>query len=132
MIHEQLEELTRQPLLAVLATVNPDGTPQATPLWYHYDGRTFNTTSFAHRVKVRNIRKNPKVSLVIVDTANYGKELIVRGTAELVEDGVPEATLRNAVRYLGEEKGRAEAAELTAGGPRVIIRITPERIVHGE
>ena len=35
---DQLDELTREPLLAVLSTVNPDGTPQATPLWYHYDG----------------------------------------------------------------------------------------------
>ena len=113
----------------MLATVNPDGSPQATPVWYDYDGEYFNTTAFAHRVKVRNIKRDPRVTLVIVDTANYNKELIVRGTAELVTEGVPEATLRNAVRYMGEERGNVEAAALTAGGPRVIIRVTPERII---
>ena len=125
---EHLEELTKQPLLGILATVNPDGTPQATPLWYHYDGEAFVTTCFAHRVKVRNIKQNPAVTLVVVDSANNGRGLIVRGTAELIEDSVPEATLRNAVRYLGEARGKAMAAELTAGGPRYIVRIKPERV----
>lgn len=42
--HEQLKQITDRPLLAVLATVNPSGTPQATPLWYHYDGEHFVVT----------------------------------------------------------------------------------------
>ncbi len=127
---QELKRTTDEPLLAVLATVNPDGTPQATPLWYHYDGEAFVTTAFTSRVKVRNIKANPNVCLVIVDSANNGKGLIVWGQAGLVQDGVPEATLRNAVRYVGEERGPAAAADLTAEGPRVIIRITPERIIY--
>ena len=129
---EKLKEITDEPLLAVLATLNPDGTPQATPLWYHYDGQAFITTSFTHRTKVRNIKRNPNVTLVIVDSAHNGKGLIVRGKAELIDEGVVEATLRNAIRYQGEEKGKAQAAELTAGGPRYIIRVTPDRIIYDE
>ena len=129
---KQLEELTKQPLLAVLSTVNPDGTPQATPVWYHYDGEAFVTTCFTHRIKVRNIRENPAVTLVVVDTVNADWDLIVRGTAELVEDGVPEATLKNAIRYLGEERGKKVAAELTAAGPRYMVKITPSRIFQTE
>ena len=127
---EQLGEFTEKPLLAVLSTVNPDGSPQATPLWYHYDGEYFNITSFASRVKVRNIRRNPKVSLVVVDTASRGGQgLIVNGAARLIEVGVPEATLRNAIRYLGEDKGKAMAKQLTETAPRVLIRVTPERML---
>ena len=129
--NEQLEQFTAKPLLGILATVNPDGSPQATPVWYSYDGRHFNTTAFTHRVKVRNIRANPRVSIVVVDTASYGEPLIVNGTAELVENGVAEATVTNAIRYSGEERGRASAADLTAAGPRVLIRITPERLIYG-
>ena len=69
---EKLQEITGPTLLGVLATVNPDGTSQATPIWYDYDGQAFNVTSFANRVKVRNIRRNPSVSLVVVDTISYG------------------------------------------------------------
>ena len=112
----ELREFTEKPLLAVLSTVNPDGSPQATPLWHHYDGEQFNMTAFTTRVKVRNIRRNPKVSLVVVDTARRGGQgLVVNGTAVLIEVGVPEATLRNAIRYLGEGQGHGQAADRDRG-----------------
>lgn len=126
---EQLMEVTSPPLLGILATVNPDGTPQATPIWYEYDGEAFIVTSFANRVKVRNLRLNPKVSLVIVDTVTYGEPLTVYGTAQIIERGAQQATLRCAIRYQGERLGRTSAAHM-AGRPRVIIRITPERILY--
>ena len=78
---EKLKEITEKPLLAVLATVNPSGTPQATPLWYHDDDEYFKTTCFSHRVKVRNIRQNPNVVLVVVDTGNNEVGMIVRDNA---------------------------------------------------
>ncbi len=131
MTREELSEITRPPILGVLATVNPDGSPQATPIWYYYDGEHFNVTCYNHRVKARNIRRDPRVTLVVVDTANIGEPLIVNGTAELVEEGAAEATERVAIRYEGEEAGRVSAAGLNAAGPRLIIRITPDRIRYG-
>ena len=128
---EQLAKITKPPVLGILTTVNPDGSPQATPLWYYYDGEYFNITAYPHRVKVRNIRRDPRVTLVVVDTANYGDPLIVSGAAEIVEEGAAEATERVAIRYEGEHAGRESAARLNARGQRVIIRITPERIRHG-
>ena len=70
--------------------------------------------------------------MVIVDTVNNGHGLIIRGKAELVEEGAEEATVVNGVRYLGEERGRKSAAELNAMGARVIIRIKPEKIIYGD
>ncbi len=129
---EKLKEITDEPLLAVLATVDPGGTPQATPLWYHYDGEYFNTTCFTHRVKVRNIKQNPNVVMVIVDTINNGWGLIVRGKADLVEEGAEDATVVNGVRYLGEGRGQRSATDLNAMGNRVITRIKPEKIIYGD
>jgi len=126
---EHLAQLTRRPLLAVLSTVNPDGSPQSTPVWYEFDSEAFVVTSFANRVKVRNLRRNPVASLVIVDTAGYGEPLTVGGSAEVIEEDAQEATLRGAIRYQGEERGRVSAAHM-AGQPRVIIRITPERVLY--
>ena len=134
---DELTAFTQKPLLAVITTVNPDGSPQATPVWYDYDGETFWFTSHSGRVKVRNIRRNPKVSLVVVDTSGYGTPLIVSGTAEIVEEGAQDATERVSIRYEGEEKGRASAQSLaqyaqSIGRHRVIVRITPQRIIYGE
>jgi PPOX class probable F420-dependent enzyme len=129
---EKLKEITDRPVLAVLATVSPTGAPQATPLWYHYDGEYFKTTCFTHRAKVRNIMQNPQVVMVIVDTLNNGQGLIVRGKAELLDEGAEEATTVNGVRYLGEKRGRISASELNAMGSRVIIRIKPDKIIYGD
>ena len=128
---ERLAEITEPPVLGILTTVNPDGSPQATPIWYYYDGEHFNVTCYDHRVKARNIKRDPRVTLVVVDTANYGDPLIVSGAAVLVEEGAAEATERVAIRYEGEKAGRESAARLNARGQRVIIRIMPQRIRHG-
>ena len=128
---DQLAEITGPPILGVLTTVNADGSPQATPIWYYYDGEHFNVTCYSHRVKARNIRRDPRVTLVVVDTVNYGDPLTISGAAELIYEGAAEATQRVAIRYEGEETGRESAARLNAGGQRVIIRITPERVRHG-
>ena len=135
---DKLRKKTERPIVAILATVNPSGSPQATPIWYLYDHEThtFNVTCHAGRVKARNVRRDPRASLVIVDTAGPDAPLIVNGTAEVVEEGAEELTYAMACRYEGEAKGKAMAEELIdyarrIGEPRVIIRITPEKFLHG-
>lgn len=83
-------------------------------------------------MKVRNIRQNPSVALVLVDTVNNGQGLIVRGKAELIEEGTGETPIANGVRYVGEERGHTTPAELNAMGDHVIIRIKPEKIIYGD
>ena len=134
---EQLAEITRPKLLAVLSTVNRDGSPQATPVWYLYDGEYFKVTCHSGRLKARNVRRNPNVTLTILDTANYGTPLLVKGTAEIVEEGGDEFTYTMARRYDEEAAARKEADGLIAyaasvGERRVIIRITPTRVSYGE
>ena len=129
---EQLTEITKPPILAVLSTANADGSPQATPVWYLYDGEYFNVTAYTHRVKVQNIARDPRVVLTVLDTVGYGEPLRVLGRASLVSEGVDRATERVAIRYEGERAGRESAARLNAAGDRVIIRIKPTRIRYGD
>ena len=134
---EQLAEITKPPLLAVLSTVNRDGSPQATPLWYLYDGQYFKMTSRSGRLKVRNIRRDPRVTLTVLDTANYGKPLLVKGAAGVIEEGGDEFSYTMARRYEKEPEATFEADGLVdlakrLGERRVIIRVTPERVTYGE
>jgi PPOX class probable F420-dependent enzyme len=133
----EIEGFAEQRLLAILTTVGPDGSPQATPVWYLYDGEHFKVTSRGDRVKVRNIRRDPRVTMVVVDTASNGDPLTVRGTAEVVEEGGEEFTYTMARRYEGKRRGDAEAKGLIElargmGQPRVIIDITPHRVRIGD
>ena len=133
----EIARFAEQPLLAILSTVNRDGSPQSTPVWYMYDAGLFKVTSRGDRVKVRNIRRDPRVSLVVIDTAANGDPLRVRGTAEVVEAGADEFTYAMARRYEGRRRGDAEAERLIdiARGlnqPRVVIEITPLRVRIGD
>lgn len=126
---EQIRGLTERPLLAIMATIYSDGSPQAIPVWYEYDGKYFIVTTAKGRVKEKNILRDPRVTLCIADTSAPSlAPLTVRGKAEVIEEGAAEATRRLAVRYLGPEKG-LERAEALNEDPRVIIRIKPEKFL---
>src|SRR5450759_1728906 len=75
--------LTR-PLHGVLTTMMPDGQPQSSLVWVDCDGECALVNTTRQRRKGRNIESNPKVSLLIVDPANTGRFIQIRGLAELV------------------------------------------------
>ena len=129
MTQEQIVEFTKRPLLAVLATIYPSGAPQAVPVWYEYDGEHFIVTTAEDRVKVKNVRRDPRVTLCIVDTSVQSQGLVVRGRAEVVEEGTQEATARLARRHVGPERAE-RMTENFQRQKRVILRITPERILQ--
>ena len=82
--------LLRKPVMAHVATVMPDGTPQSTPVWIDTDGTevVFNTAK--GRVKHRNLLQNPAVAISLVDDENPYRMIEIRGRAEMTEDGADE------------------------------------------
>lgn len=67
MITEQVREFLRQPLFAVVATINSDGSPQQTVLWYVLQDNTIVMNTTADRRKTRNLERDPRVSLCFPD-----------------------------------------------------------------
>lgn len=126
MITENIREFLRQPLFAVVATINADGSPQQTVLWYDLedDAVVMNTT--ADRRKTRNLERDPRVSICVPDGYRY---VTITGRAELIEN--QEQTQKDiaqlAIRYLGEQTGRARIAEFMQQ-QRVSIRVAIERV----
>ncbi len=90
---------------AHLATLMPDGTPQVTPVWVDYDGRHLLVNSAEGRVKVRNVRRDPRVGLDVADQENPYKMVSVRGrVAETTNEGAEEHIDKMAKKYLGQDK----------------------------
>ena len=87
---EYLDLVTRN-LIAHLATMNPDGSPQNTPIWFDFnseEGTIFINTAKG-RKKYRNILQNPKVALSITDPDNPYRYLAIQGEViEIMEDPV--------------------------------------------
>lgn len=84
-----LDLLTR-PIHGVLTTLMPDGQPQSSLVWCDYDGECVRINTSRERQKGRNMRANPKVSLLIVDPDDTSRFLQIRGEAEILEAGALE------------------------------------------
>ncbi|MGK5642096.1 PPOX class F420-dependent oxidoreductase [Streptomyces sp. URMC 126] len=108
---------------ATLATINPDGGPQSSVVWFEREGDTVLVSVTAGRKKTRNIERDPRVSLAVFDLNNPYRSAEIRGTAELLPDPDKELPKRLSQRYLGEDPPNEKATEI-----RLIVRITPERV----
>jgi PPOX class probable F420-dependent enzyme len=80
------EDRLRRDEMIWITTVRPDGQPQTSAVWFHWDGSDFLLVSQPRSPKIRNIEADPRVSLNL-NGAGYGSDLVVvEGTAELVPD----------------------------------------------
>ena len=124
-IPANFRDLFSKPAFASLATLMPDGRPQVTPVWCDFDGTfvIFNTAK--GRQKDRNIRRDPRVALSILDPDNAYRYLEIRGRViEITEKGADEHIDKLAKKYLGVDKyPRRQPGEV-----RLILKIAPERV----
>ncbi len=87
---------------ANLATVQPDGTPQVTPVWFDVDGDKLRVNTALGRVKARNMGVNSAVALAIVDPANPYRYVQVRGkVVSSTEEGADAHIDSLAKKYMG-------------------------------
>lgn len=114
------------PRIATLGTINRDGTPLLTPLWFARDGNDLWIAIGPDSPKARNIRRDPRVTLVILDNGGYTYVTVGgRATFESGEDGARSQAM--AVRYLGEERGKRFAARDYIR-VEVVCRITVQHV----
>jgi len=122
-IPEKYRDLFNKRAFAALTTLMPDGSPQTTPVWVDTDGEYVIFNSAKGRQKDRNVRRDPRVALAIVDPDNPYRYLEVRGkVAEITEQGADAHIDRLAKKYLGQDKyPYRQPSEV-----RVIYKIRPE------
>jgi PPOX class probable F420-dependent enzyme len=123
-IPEKHLELFNKKAFASLGTLMPDGRPQVTPVWVDYDGTHVLVNSAKGRVKDRNMKRDPRVSLAIIDPDNPYHYLEVRGkVAEITEEGADQHIDKMAKKYLGQDKYPFRQP----GEVRVLYKIVPEK-----
>jgi PPOX class probable F420-dependent enzyme len=111
------------PNFATVATLDPDGAPQTSIVWIALDGDALVFSATEDRRKVRNLRRDPRVSISISDTRNPYRHTQLRGTVTISPD--PDKALPKTLshKYLGEDPP-PEAPEVE----RVIVRMQVERV----
>jgi PPOX class probable F420-dependent enzyme len=114
--------------LAFVSTLMKDGHPHITPTWIDIqDGHIFVNTAIG-RIKQKNVSRDPRLSISIVDQNNPYDMVTVRGRVigQITGDAADEHIDKLAKKYLGKEKYPNRAP----GEKRVILKIKPERVFH--
>ncbi len=107
---------------AVLATTMPDGSPQATLVWFDTDGTNFRVNTARGRVKERNMSARPKVALVILDPREPSRYVQVRGTViRSSEQGAREHMDHLSAKYTGDPHFAVPTGQI-----RVTFTIRPD------
>jgi PPOX class probable F420-dependent enzyme len=122
-LSEHARDLLDGPHVAIVATSNRDGRPQSSVVFVKRDDDAVLFSTIKGRLKTRNMARDPRVSLVVVDKNNAGHYVEIRGTVDISDD--PEKTLLYEMyeRYMG---GTTPPPEPDA--QRLIVRITPEKL----
>ncbi len=123
------DEFLKQPNIAILATVGRGDRAHAAPIWYLYDDGLFIMSTGRGSQKHRNVERHPEVTLVVDRRSLPYYAVMAQGRAEIGPRLDDEDRLRMAVRYLGEELGRAYIAQVS-GEDSVTIRLRPRRFIE--
>ena len=121
------------PYTVALSTILPDGQPQTTPVWCNRKGNYIFINVMKGFRKEKNMRLNPKVSLLVYDPKNPLRNIEIRGcVVEMTEDGALEHNDELARLYLGKPNakffGDAVPADLETRYRPVRVQIMPTHI----
>ena len=115
--------LLNAPNFATVSTIMPDGSPESTIVWVEADDDHVYFNTAMHRLKARNIQRDPRVAVCAWDINDPYIGVAVRGTAELILEGAHENANHVSMSYDGKP-----FRELAPDEVRVIVKIKPERV----
>ena len=125
---QHAEQRLRTNIIGWLTTVGSDGRPYTVPVWFLWDGNAVLIFSQPQKQKIRNLRKNARVTLALDDTKQGEDVVIVEGTAEVLDTPDISATLPAYVVKYGEMmKDMGSTPESMAADFSVGIRVTPTK-----
>jgi PPOX class probable F420-dependent enzyme len=107
----------------VIATINADGSVQTSVVWAKRDGDAVLFATVRGRLKERNMRRDPRVSLSVFDLEDPLKYVEIRGRAEITEEGGRELINELSHKYDGKDF-RTEPPEVV----RMVVRVVPDKI----
>jgi PPOX class probable F420-dependent enzyme len=131
-IPEEFLDLLNGPRVAALTTIMPDGYPQTTVVWCNFDGTCVMVNTMRGFQKEKNMRANPRVTLLAYDPRDPLRFIEVRGkVVEMTENGAMEHLDGLSELYIGRKPyfGECVPAELREKEIPVLCKILPTHIV---
>jgi len=118
-------ELLDKPVVAFLATIDPDGLPQVTPVWVNVEDGRIAVNTAEGRVKHRNMQRDPRVTLALHAPEDVYDWVSIQGRVTMTTEGGDAHIDRLAKKYLGKDRYPWHKESET----RVRVFIEPVRVV---
>ncbi|HWX74890.1 MAG TPA: PPOX class F420-dependent oxidoreductase [Solirubrobacteraceae bacterium] len=127
---ERREFMTQGTRTAKVATAMADGHPHVMPVWFILDGDDVVFTTGRDSVKGCNLRRDPRIALVVDEDLSPYAFVHVRGQATWSEDlaQLERYAIQIGGRYMGSERAR-EFGRRNAVPGELLVRVTPERVI---
>ena len=121
----ELQRLLHMRVICFFATIMPDGSPQMTQTWIDTDGTYILINTVEGHQKHRNVQRDPRVMISVVNSAHWEHAISIRGrVVEITKEGADLHFKQLIQRNLGQEEYRYAKP----GQVRVLLKIAPEKI----
>src|ERR671914_2774322 len=121
---KQKQFIADNPFVGVVTDLREDGTPHSTVVWVDVDDGNVSFNTATGRAKPRNLERDPRTSLLVVDPTNPFRWVSVSGRAKVTPEGADEQIDKLAKKYLGKD----EYPWRTPEEQRLKVLIEPDRV----
>jgi len=113
--------------MAVMATINKDGSPHLSPNWYYYDGERLSFVTTKERLKFFNLRRDDRMSVCVYEPPLASNYVVIQGRATIDDGDIWEDARLIIQRYV--EPDQVESyVERWKTQPRILIQVAPDKI----
>ncbi|MGP4110232.1 PPOX class F420-dependent oxidoreductase [Streptomyces sp. 4N509B] len=127
-LSDSLKTLLDEKVFVTLSTIQPDGSPQSSPVWVKREGDELLISTTQDRRKYHNLERDPRVTVVVVDPSNPYGYAEIRGDVAMTTDGGPELIDELARKYVGVSYAEFNP-QAAQDAPRVVLRVRPRKVV---
>ena len=129
MNRDEIDRFLKETRIATLVTLQDDGSPNALPLWYEWDGVHLWMFSSRNTGKVRRLSKDNRACVSVHDPVGAPEAWVsVEGTVELLDEGGKELACRLTSSYYEPEQAQKTVDVWSKKDDWVLLKLTPTRI----
>ncbi|MEV5607852.1 PPOX class F420-dependent oxidoreductase [Streptomyces sp. NPDC052225] len=127
-LSDELKALLDTTVFIAVATIQPDGSPQVSPVWVKRDGEDVLFSTTVGRQKEKNLSRDPRVTVLVQPADNPYSYAEIRGTAEITTEGGQELIDELSVKYTGKKYADFNPAS-GQDAERVVVRVKARKVV---